>query len=63
MLLLYFENGQPQRSRDLPPREPFHIPPGLRHRLIALEDTDVVEVSTTEVENIVRLEDRYGRTS
>ena len=30
---------------------------GLRHRMIALEDTDVVEVSTTELDDVVRLED------
>ena len=43
------------------PREPFHITPGLRHRMTALEDTDVVEVSTPELDDVVRLEDRYGR--
>ncbi len=40
---------------------PFHIPPGMRHRLVALEDTWVLEVSTPEVDDVVRLEDRYGR--
>jgi mannose-6-phosphate isomerase len=40
---------------------PFHITPGLRHRMTALEDTDVVEVSTPELDDVVRLEDRYGR--
>ena len=29
--------------------------------MIALEDTDIVEVSTTELDDVVRLEDRYGR--
>jgi mannose-6-phosphate isomerase len=62
MQLIYFAEGEPPRSRDLPPREPFHITPGLRHRMIAIEDTDVLEVSTTELDDIVRLEDRYGRT-
>ena len=61
MQLVYFSDGEDQRSRELSPREPFHIPAGLRHRFIALEDTDVLEVSTTEVEDVVRLEDRYGR--
>jgi hypothetical protein len=41
--------------------KPFHITPGLRHRMTALEDTDVVEVSTPELDDVVRLEDRYGR--
>jgi mannose-6-phosphate isomerase len=39
----------------------LHIPPGTRHRLTALEDTDIYEVSTPESEDVVRLEDRYGR--
>jgi hypothetical protein len=30
--------------------------------MIAVEDTDVVEVSTTELDDVVRLEDRYGRS-
>ena len=59
--LIYFAEGEPPRSRDLGPREPFHIEPGTRHRLIAIEDTDVLEVSTTELDDVVRLEDRYGR--
>jgi len=60
--LQYFADGEPPRSRDLGPREPFHVTPGLRHRMIALEDTDVLEVSTPELDDVVRLEDRYGRT-
>lgn len=63
MRLEHFEDGEPPRSRELGPREPFHVPPGLRHRMIALEDTDVLEVSTTELDDVVRLDDRYGRTS
>jgi mannose-6-phosphate isomerase-like protein (cupin superfamily) len=39
----------------------LHIPPGTRHRLTAVEDTDIVEVSTPEIDDVVRLEDRYGR--
>jgi mannose-6-phosphate isomerase len=41
--------------------EAFHIPPRLIHRMEALADTDVAEVSTTELDDVVRLEDRYGR--
>ena len=58
----FFSDGEPPSVRDLGPREPFHVPPGLRHRMVAIEDTDVVEVSTTELDDVVRLEDRYGRT-
>jgi len=60
--LQYFAEGEPVRTRELGPREPFHVTPGLRHRMIALEDTDVLEVSTPELDDVVRLEDRYGRS-
>jgi mannose-6-phosphate isomerase-like protein (cupin superfamily) len=56
----YGEGDEPTRS-VLGPRQPFHITPGLRHRMVALQDTDIVEVSTTELDDVVRLEDRYGR--
>ena len=39
----------------------FHISPQTIHRMVALEDTDVVEVSTPELDDVVRLEDKYGR--
>jgi mannose-6-phosphate isomerase-like protein (cupin superfamily) len=39
----------------------LHITPGTRHRITALEDTDIYEVSTPEIDDVVRLEDRYGR--
>ena len=57
----HYAEGEAPRHTDLEPRVPFHITPGLRHRMIALEDTDVVEVSTPELDDVVRLEDRYGR--
>jgi hypothetical protein len=57
----HFAEGEEPRSTELRPREPFHVTPGTRHRMIALEDTDVLEVSTTELDDVVRLEDRYGR--
>ena len=37
------------------------IRPGRRHRFIGVEDTDLVEVSSPEVDDVVRLEDSYGR--
>jgi mannose-6-phosphate isomerase-like protein (cupin superfamily) len=40
----------------------FHITPLLRHRMIAETDCDILEASTPELEDVVRLEDRYGRT-
>jgi mannose-6-phosphate isomerase-like protein (cupin superfamily) len=61
MTLVFFPEGEQPKSRELVPHEPFHITPYLRHRMIAIEDTDVLEVSTPELEDVVRLEDRYGR--
>jgi mannose-6-phosphate isomerase-like protein (cupin superfamily) len=39
----------------------FRIRPGVRHRLIADHAADIVEVSSPELDDVVRLEDRYGR--
>jgi len=41
--------------------ESLHIVPGMKHRMTAVEDCDVLEVSTPELDDVVRLEDRYGR--
>ena len=50
-------------TREMPLREgeAFHIPPRLIHRMEAIRDTDVAEVSTPELDDVVRLDDRYGR--
>jgi mannose-6-phosphate isomerase len=46
----------------LEPGETFHVTPGTRHRMFAeKEDVLVVEVSSPELDDVVRLEDRYGR--
>jgi mannose-6-phosphate isomerase len=39
----------------------FHYVPGTVHRVTAVEDTTILEVSTPHLDDIVRLEDRYGR--
>jgi mannose-6-phosphate isomerase len=40
---------------------PVEILPGTVHRLVALEECEVVEVSTTELDDVVRVADDYGR--
>lgn len=47
--------------RRLGPGEAIHLPAGTRHRIEALEDATLFEVSTPELDDVVRLEDRYGR--
>jgi mannose-6-phosphate isomerase-like protein (cupin superfamily) len=46
---------------ELGPGDVYHIRPGTLHRMTGIEDTDVFEVSTPELDDVVRLEDRYGR--
>jgi mannose-6-phosphate isomerase-like protein (cupin superfamily) len=39
----------------------FRYPPRTLHRLTAVEDTLILEVSTPQLDDVVRVEDRYGR--
>jgi mannose-6-phosphate isomerase-like protein (cupin superfamily) len=39
----------------------FHYKPGTVHRVTAIEDTTILEVSTPHLDDVVRLEDAYGR--
>lgn len=43
------------------PGAAFHYEPGTVHRITALEDTTILEVSTPQLDDVVRLEDLYGR--
>jgi mannose-6-phosphate isomerase-like protein (cupin superfamily) len=49
------------RRIEMTPGDSYHITPGTLHRMTGLEDTDILEVSTPELDDVVRLEDRYGR--
>jgi quercetin dioxygenase-like cupin family protein len=48
---------------EMGPGEAVHVTPPTVHRMTAIDDTDIFEVSTPEVDDVVRLEDRYGRTT
>jgi mannose-6-phosphate isomerase len=50
------------QSEVVGPGAAFRIRPGTVHRVTAVEDTTIVEVSTPHLEDVVRLEDRYGRS-
>jgi len=43
------------------PGDRVHVRPKMVHRMTAIEDSDIIEISTTELDDVVRLEDRYGR--
>lgn len=60
-LLLTVEYDGDRREINLRKGQAFHIPPRLIHRMEAVVDTDIAEVSTPELDDVVRLEDRYGR--
>ncbi len=45
----------------LKPGQSFHILPNRKHRMIAVQDCEVFEVSTPHLDDVVRLEDSYGR--
>jgi mannose-6-phosphate isomerase-like protein (cupin superfamily) len=49
------------KSHHIGPETIFHVPPGTLHRMVAVTDCRLLEVSTTEIDDVVRLEDRYGR--
>ena len=48
-------------AHDLVEGNVFHIPPRLLHRMIAMTDCHLLEVSTPDLDDVVRLDDRYGR--
>ena len=64
--LLLFEIQEvkdgPLVKREMRPGDRVHVTPPTVHRMTAIEDCDIFEVSTPELDDVVRIEDRYGRT-
>jgi quercetin dioxygenase-like cupin family protein len=60
-LLYEIQDGDSLAKHDLRPGDRMHVPPGTIHRMTAVEDCDIFEVSTPDLDDVVRLEDRYGR--
>ena len=54
------ETGQ-MENRELNPGDSIRVPPKTKHRIEALEDTTILEVSTPELTDVVRIDDDYGR--
>lgn len=59
-LQLENDRGELQTHR-LTPGDSMRILPGRRHRMIAVEDCEFFEASSPEIDDVVRLEDKYGR--
>lgn len=55
------ESASNMTTRELGPGESWRNAPRLVHTLEAIEDAEILEVSTPELDDVVRLEDRYGR--
>ena len=53
--------GEEMKTLRMIPGAIFHVKPGTIHRMIAVTDVDVIEASTPELDDVVRLEDSYGR--
>ena len=60
LLVLEDETG---RLEEIPMTagQAYHIPAGRQHRMIAVDDCEVFEVSTNHLEDVVRVDDAYGR--
>lgn len=55
------EVGGEREAVEIAPGDAFRFRPHTVHRVTAIEDTLVVEVSTNHLDDVVRLDDRYGR--
>lgn len=55
------EVGGALETVEIGPDDAFRFRPGTVHRVTAIEDTLIVEASTPHLDDVVRLEDRYGR--
>jgi mannose-6-phosphate isomerase len=61
-LLFEVERDGQLTKQEMKPGDAYHVTPKTVHRMTAIEDSDIFEVSTPELDDVVRLDDRYGRT-
>jgi mannose-6-phosphate isomerase len=60
-----FEVGEHESELDafeMEPGDTIHVVPGTRHRMTAITDCVLLEASTTHIDDVVRIDDRYGRS-
>ena len=62
-MLFEIKEGDELVKREMQPGQAVHVTPKTVHRMTAVTDCDVYEVSTPELHDVVRLEDRYGRST
>lgn len=60
-IIFRIKEGDRLVERRMSQGESVHIPPLTVHQMEALSSTDLLEASTPELDDVVRLQDRYGR--
>ncbi|OLB67285.1 MAG: cupin [Gemmatimonadetes bacterium 13_2_20CM_2_66_5] len=60
-IILRIQQGERVMERRVRAGEAFHVPPKQIHQFEAVVVTDLLEASTPELDDVVRLKDRYGR--
>ena len=61
-LILRTQPGDQLLERRFRQGDSVHIPAKLIHQIEAVQDSDVLEASTPELDDLVRVQDRYGRS-
>ncbi len=61
LLLVQGPSAEELTEREIGPGTSWRNEPGLVHTIEAIEDATVLEVSTPQLDDVVRLSDRYGR--
>lgn len=61
LLLTRGPSAEELTTEEIGPGFIWRVEPGTVHTIEALEDSDVLEVSTPHLDDVVRLQDRYGR--
>ena len=62
LLLIRGSSAESLRQEEIGPGFAWRVEPGTVHSIEAIEDSEVLEVSTPHLDDVVRLEDRYGRS-
>lgn len=55
------DSAETMTTQELGPGDSWRTSPLIVHTLEAVEDAEIIEVSTPQLDDVVRLEDRYGR--
>ncbi|HUP89094.1 MAG TPA: cupin domain-containing protein [Longimicrobiales bacterium] len=61
--MTFYAGPSAEKLKEIPMKagESFHVTTGTVHRMVAITDVDILEASTPDLDDVIRLEDRYGR--